>query len=297
MHAPPFLLLRNENSAPSGRTEGRPIINLDTVVLAHEPSLQPPMSTLDSRIAVLVLTALAVAHGTFHSIQSHSYLDTSDPFLTSRPHHLAATHRLASKRSFLNVVFLKWSWSWTSLAFLLLSTTSPVKRARRWLQWAFATGAWFALTSWFFGPSLLTRLIIASGGVCGLHIGEALFVPIPQTYCLTGIPVSRLTHPELFPAVYVGVGTDSNDPFIPRLRYGHDVSGHVFLLTLSALFLTDQLRQTRTSAPLYAVGVSGALLSLWVCSLWVTSAYFHAPSEKTSGFSAPPPILSVHIPQ
>ena len=249
------------------------------------------MSILDSRIAALVLTAVAVAHGTIYSVQNFSFLNTSDPFLTSQPHHLAATHRLASKRSFLNVVFLKWAWAWTSLAFLLLSTTSPVKRTRRWLQWAFATGAWFILASWFFGPSLLTRLTAASGGVCGLHIGEALFVPIPQTYCSTGIPVSRLTHPELFPVVYDGAGADSNDPFIPRLRFGHDVSGHVFLLTLSVLFLADQLRQTRASARLFAIGISGALLSLWVYSLWVTSIYFHLPSEKISGFSASLPHL------
>ena len=247
------------------------------------------MSILDFRIAIFVVTAVVVAHGTYYSLQNSTYLDTSDPFLTSKPHHLASTHTLASKRSLLNVVFLKWSWAWTTLSFVLLLLTSPAKRTRRFLQWALATGAWFVLTAWFFGPSLLARLITASGGECGLHIGGA-FVPIAHTYCSPSLPVAPSTHPELFPAVFVGPEEQSY-PLIPRLRRGHDVSGHVFLLTLSALFLTDQLRQTRTSASRYAIGASTALLSLWVFSLWVTSVYFHAPSEKISGFGAPPPHL------
>ena len=251
------------------------------------------MSILDFRIAALVVTALTVAHGTYYSLQNSTYLDTSDPILTSQPHHLSTTHTFASKRSLLNVLFLKWSWAWTTLAFLLLLFTSSVKRQRtrqRLLQWAFASGAWFILTSWFFGPSLLARLTAASGGECGLHIGSA-FVPISQTYCSMRIPVSRATHPELFPAVFEGSEALSSDTLIPKLRRGHDVSGHVFLLTLSVLFLADQLRQTRTSAHRYAIAASGALLSLWLFSLWITGVYFHAPSEKISGFSASPPHL------
>ncbi|KAH9997667.1 hypothetical protein BJV77DRAFT_49394, partial [Russula vinacea] len=114
---------------------------------------------------------------------------------------------------------LKWSWAWTTLAFVLLLFTSSVKRqrTRRLLQWAFASGAWFILTSWFFGPSLLARLTAASGGECGLHIGSA-FVPISQTYCSMRIPVSRATHPELFPAVFEGPEALSSDTLIPKLR-------------------------------------------------------------------------------
>jgi hypothetical protein len=248
------------------------------------------MSILDFRIVALIITAAAVAHGIYYSLQNSTYLDTSDPILTSQPHPLAATHILASKRSLLNVVFLKWSWAWTTAAFLPLLFTSSVKRTRRLLQWTLASVAWFILTSWFFGPSLFTRLAAASGGECGLHIGKA-FVPIPQTYCSTSVPVARSTHPELFPVVFEGTEAQFNDSSIPRLRRGHDVSGHVFLLTLCVLFLADQLRQTRTSAHLYAFGTGGALLLLWVFSLWVTSVFFHAPSEKVSGFSASPPHL------
>lgn len=253
------------------------------------------MSIPDFRFVALIVTAVAVAHGTYYSLQHSTYLDTSHPILTSQPHPLATSHILASKRSLLNVVFLKWSWAWTTTAFLPLLFTSPVKRTRRFLQWTFACAAWFILTSWFFGPSLFTRLTAASGGECGLHIGRA-FVPIPQTYCSTSLPVARSTHPELFPVVFEGTDAQSNDSLIPRLRHGHDVSGHVFLLTLCALFLADQLRQTRTSAHLYAIGAGGALLLLWVFSLWVTSVFFHVPSEKLSGFSASHHVFFVRSP-
>ena len=248
------------------------------------------MSILDFRIVALIVTAVAVAHGTYYSLQNSTYLDTSDPILTSQPHPLATTHILASKRSLLNVIFIKWSWAWTTAVFLPLLLTSSVKRTRRLLQWVFATVAWLIFTTWFFGPSLFTRLTAASGGECGLHIGNA-FVPIPSSYCSTRLPVARSTHPELFPAVFEGTEAQSYNPLIPRLRRGHDVSGHVFLLSLCVLFLADQLRQTRTSAHLYAIGTGGALLSLWVFSLWVTSVFFHVPSEKISGFSASPPHL------
>ncbi|KAI0245184.1 hypothetical protein BJV78DRAFT_1140630 [Lactifluus subvellereus] len=237
----------------------------------------------DLRILTFILISILIIHGTYYSIQNSTYLDTSDPLLTSKSHPLATKYPLASKRSLLNLLFLKWSWAWSTAAFLLLLFTSPPNRTRRSLQWLFATGAWFSLTVSFFGPPLLTRLTAASGGECGLHIGNS-FIPIPSPYCAAGVPVTRSTHPELFPVVFLGPDTDISGPLLPRLRRGHDVSGHVFLLTLAALFLADQIRQARSSAHLYALGASGALLSLWVFSLWVTSVFFHSPSEKISGF-------------
>jgi len=257
------------------------------------------MSILDFRFATLVLAALAVAHGTYFSLRHNTYLNTSDPVLTAQPHHLAATHTFASKRSPLNLIFLKWTWAWSTAAFLalLVPTTSPHPRrtVRRLLQWTLATAAWFACAASFFGPSLLARLAAVSGAECGLHLGPASFVPIPTSFCAAGVPVTRAAHPELFPLVLVLTPeTDSDRPFVPRLRSGHDVSGHVFLLTLAVLFLADQLRQTRTVAHGYARAAVGALLALWVFSLWVTSVYFHSPSEKISGFCMA--SLSLHPP-
>ena len=246
------------------------------------------MSILDLRFVALVLAAVAVVHGTYYSHTHSTYLDTSDPFLTAQAHPLASTHPFASKRSPLNLIFLKWSWAWSTAAFLSLfvpTTTSPHPRniLRRLLQWIFATAAWFACAVSFFGPSLLARLATVSGAECGLHLGPATFVPIPTSFCAAGLPVTRAANPELFPLVLL-FETEPDRPFVPRLRRGHDVSGHVFLLTLAVLFLADQLRQTRSVAHVYARAAVGALLALWVFSLWVTGVYFHSPSEKISGF-------------
>jgi hypothetical protein len=248
------------------------------------------MSIIDLRFVALVIAAVAVVHGTYHSLTHNTYLDTSDPFLTAQAHPLAATHAFASKRSPLNLIFLKWSWAWSTAAFLSLlvpNTTSPHPRrtVRRLLQWVLATAAWFACAASFFGPSLLARLATASGAECGLHLGPASFVPIPTSFCAAGVPITRAANPELFPLVLLLTPeTEPDRQFVPRLRRGHDVSGHVFLLTLAVLFLADQLRQTRTVAHVYARAAVGALAALWVFSLWVTSVYFHSPSEKISGF-------------
>ncbi|KAH9062350.1 hypothetical protein EDB87DRAFT_1787583 [Lactarius vividus] len=248
------------------------------------------MSFLDFRLAILVITAIAVSHGTYFSLRHNTYLDTSDPVLTVQAHHLASTHTFASKRSPLNLIFLKWAWAWSTAAFLtlLVPTTSsahPRHTLRRLLQWVLATAAWYACATAFFGPGLLARLAAVSGAECGLHLGPGSFVPIPASFCAAGLPVTRAAHPELFPLVLVfAPETDLDRPFVPRLRRGHDVSGHVFLLTLAVLFLADQLRQTRKVAHVYARTAVGALLALWVFSLWITSVYFHSPSEKISGF-------------
>jgi len=248
------------------------------------------MSLLDLRFVSFLLAAVAVAHGTYYSLKHNTYLNTSDPFLTGLPHHLADTHALASKRSPLNVIFLKWSWAWSTAAFLTLfipstaTSRGPRHAIRRVVQWVLASAAWFACAVSFFGPGFLARLASVSGAECGIHLGPS-FVPIPASFCDVGSPVTRAMHPELFPLVLVlAPETDPDRHFVPRLRRGHDVSGHVFLLTLAVLFLADQLRQTRRTAHGYARAATGALLALWVFSLWVTSVYFHSPQEKISGF-------------
>jgi hypothetical protein len=251
------------------------------------------MSPLDLRVAAFALAALAVAHGTYFSLQHSTYLDTSNPFLTTQSHHLASTHFFASKRSFLNLIFLKWSWAWSSGAFLvLLVTVRRAGTARMVLQWVLATIAWAScVMSFIGGPSIFARLATASGAECGLHLGPASFVPIPASFCAASVPVTRALHPELFPLVLVGAfEADDERQFVPRLRRGHDVSGHVFLLTLGVLFLADQLRQAH-HARLYARVAVGALVGLWVFSLWITSVYFHSPAEKISGFCTSPSLF------
>ncbi|KDN45133.1 hypothetical protein RSAG8_05048, partial [Rhizoctonia solani AG-8 WAC10335] len=155
------------------------------------------------------------------------------------------------------------------------------------------------------------------------HVGPA---NVPSEFCLQHIPVSPATHPALFASDFVIsrlAGTHSLDPkwrTIPKLYSGHDISGHMFLLTMSVFFLAEQIS---LSLPLLypslepvpgtvryrasflhevVVKASMALLGVWFMMSWTTSVYFHTPFEKVTGFLAglvaayliklPIPILS-----
>ena len=119
------------------------------------------------------------------------------------------------------------------------------------------------------------------------------FVPVPVEYCFRRETISHATHPHLFPAPLLELEAT---PSIPRLRRGHDVSGHIFLLTLSVLFLGDQIRQSLAFKRYWnvvhetAIVASGALSALWLFSLWVTSVYFHTAYEKYTGLGKSQPI-------
>ena len=71
---------------------------------------------------------------------------------------------------------------------------------------------------------------------------------------------------------------------------GHDVSGHIFLLTMSILFLTDQITHSLrhdalwTAAHNLAVTANTVLIGIWVFATYTTAVYFHTPFEKLTGF-------------
>ena len=78
---------------------------------------------------------------------------------------------------------------------------------------------------------------------------------------------------------------------------GHDVSGHVFLLTLSLLVLADAvapalalpqraLLPARTPIHWYAVLASCSLMLVWLFALLTTAVFFHSPFEKFTGYRA-----------
>ncbi len=90
----------------------------------------------------------------------------------------------------------------------------------------------------FLDPALLDRAILASGGDCFVSLPSGETMTVPHDFCFTK---STLTPAEthLFSASFVAPpGWEGK----PRLRKGHDISGHIFLLTMSILFLADQLR-------------------------------------------------------
>ena len=120
--------------------------------------------------------------------------------------------------------------------------------------------------------------------------GEVINVPIE--YCYAKSSLSPATHPTLFTSLTTDFTAKTPWSARPRLRKGHDVSGHVFLLTMSVLFLADQITHSLKSTTLWtavhnsAVTANAILIAIWVFATYTTAIYFHTPFEKLTGFRA-----------
>ncbi|KZP34191.1 hypothetical protein FIBSPDRAFT_915558 [Athelia psychrophila] len=252
----------------------------------------------DARKTAFIALTGVLAFGTAYSVLYNTYLDTSNPLLTNLAHPLSKSHYFANKANILNTLFIKRAWGWTSGAFMLLHLTSasdptahPDAGLERMYKWLAETASWLVFTSWFFGPAVLERVIAYSGGECILALPDGSNLPVPNEYCFSKAALSPATHPSLFASPLLGLGLDSVWKAVPRLRRGHDISGHVFLLTMSILFLADQLRSSfRRGAPAWsavhkvAVAVNVALIGIWLLAMYTTSVYFHTAFEKFTGY-------------
>ncbi|KAJ7072197.1 inositol phospholipid synthesis and fat-storage-inducing TM-domain-containing protein [Mycena amicta] len=245
--------------------------------------------SIATRLAFALVSTIVLV-GTAYSVVYNTYLDTSNPLLTHLPHPLSQTHRFASKSNALNVYFIKKAWGWSSAAFLLAwATGTPSTRsALRLTRWITATATWLVFTAWFFGPALFERIVLASGGECIVSLPDGPPLSLPAEYCHAATAVSPETHPALF-ASSSSLVFPIDWRATPRLRRGHDVSGHIFLLTLSILLLAQQLGPsfslTRWSTPhTIAVYANLALIAIWLLACGTTSVYFHSPGEKITGY-------------
>jgi hypothetical protein len=280
-----------------------------TLRLPKDPSRpsssQKPSQTIISPYTRLSLSllGLCLTLGTAYSIFASTYLDTSDPLLAYLPHPAHDHSYFARKSNIFNQLFVKKAWGWTSAAFWIVFLTGSGDRrsmntttgAGRVWKWVIATLVWMGFTSWFFGPALLERLMAYSGGECVVAIPSPLtgnaptLVDVPLEYCHMKTTVTTDTHPHLFSSFLVPPPTDFRGR--PRLYRGHDVSGHIFLLTLCILFLTDQLSSALLPKPrfisqLHALAINSTLglLAIWWWMAIMTAVYFHTPQEKLSGF-------------
>jgi hypothetical protein len=246
----------------------------------------------DLRFTLWLAISGIVFYGTAYSVLNNTYLNTSDPLIAYLPHPLGHSYYFASKSNFLNTYFIKVAWGWTSAAFVFLWFTSPpgTRTGGRVAKWVMETGVWLVFTSWFFGPALLERVVIASGGECLLSLPSGDPVSVPTEYCVSRSFLSPASHPELFQTSSLQSFAPPIDwRAMPRLRRGHDVSGHIFLLTMSVLFLADQLRYSlrsgkHTTWHIVAIVTNLALIVIWLLASWTTSLYYHVPSEKFTGY-------------
>lgn len=242
---------------------------------------------------LLTITAILLL-GTAYSVLYGTYLDTSNPLLTLLPHHLADTHHFASKSNPLNVYFIKKSWGWTSLVFLFSYLTSPpqIRTRERLSKFLFLTLVWVLFTSWFFGPALLDRFTVYSGGKCVYQLPDGKVETVPVEVCYAKSAISPETHQHLFRegATQSFMELPEGWHTVPRLRRGHDLSGHIFLLTMATLLLADQLRASFkfrawwSGLHMWAVAANIVLIGIWLLGTYTTSVYFHSPFEKFTGY-------------
>ncbi|KAF4459715.1 SCS3 Inositol phospholipid synthesis [Fusarium albosuccineum] len=211
----------------------------------------------------------------------------------------------ASKTNIFNVVFVKRGWAWITAAFAVFifshpSTAVAGRRVRAGLRWAAVTSIWFLVTQWCFGPALIDRGFRWTGGRCELARRE--------------IEMGDTGLGEMVTAVACKAAGG-------KWKGGHDISGHVFLLSLGTAFLMQEVgwavlrwsgkpseercvvmtdgalksANVEAETPIgegaekpalglggkFAVGVMG--LSVWM--LLMTAIYFHTWFEKVSFYA------------
>jgi hypothetical protein len=219
----------------------------------------------------------------------------------SHPPEYAPSY-FAQKKNVFNVYFVKVGWFWTTAAFVMFVLLHPgfgaglsARRARAVLRYAAVTTWWVFVTQWFFGPPLIDRGFMYTGGMC-----EVLRDPAAREDMSDA-------RQYITAATCKAVGGS--------WKGGHDISGHVFLLILGSSLLwceflpaitrVEGLRDgrlitladgkiasvavekepTRAEGEATARGVKFALgvaaLMWWM--LLMTAAYFHTWFEKFTG--------------
>ncbi|KAI8983551.1 inositol phospholipid synthesis and fat-storage-inducing TM-domain-containing protein [Pilobolus umbonatus] len=186
----------------------------------------------------------------------------------------------ASKRNIFNVFFVKVGWFWVTLVFfahLYFVRSKRLQNTNTFIQgtlrYALMTFYWYAMTQSFFGPSIIDRVYVLSGGGCS---------PLTQDMTST-IKIASVFEQQACRRLggsWVG---------------GHDVSGHCLMLIHSSLFFWEELNwvfyttqsfvsmKLNDIAKYYSTIAVIALGGLWWFMLFMTGTYFHGHFEIMSG--------------
>ncbi|GAA99892.1 uncharacterized protein L969DRAFT_50945 [Mixia osmundae IAM 14324] len=267
-------------------------------------------------------------------------------------HLKTITPYFARKSNLFNQYFVKKAWGWTTLVWffhLVTVTTHEVNakggnaqavqaRAHRHVyrelkRYTAATIIWLLLTTWFFGPSVIDRIMVASGGVClpsavatsmtdqsVLHAYNAS-QPLPHSFCFSrGLHAAGSSPMASVPFIKASSKLSPSEATLAAQHQalrrqmkaqgirtywqgGQDISGHLFLLSMSVIFLMPSLHlalrnlaritslshdRQQAATQLAAVASSAAviaLVSLWWWMMLMTSVYFHTPLEKVIGIT------------
>jgi hypothetical protein len=272
------------------------------------PQRQPLLPTSLETILLAIYPATLIAGSLFALLDPSA---RAAPYSSATQSHVASTapSYFAKKSNIFNVYFVKQGWAWITTSYFFFLFTHPStgppgtfaltqRRVRGMLRWIMVTIWWVFVTQWFFGPPIIDRGFLLTGGQCELveqaQVGNVDMGTAKQF--LTGVACKA-------------VGG--------KWSGGHDISGHVFLLVLGSMFLLQEVihvtlqspatRDERTifmhdgaikSADVEAQPSSGGVVegSKWTLGskivlgivglslymLLMTAAYFHTWFEKVS---------------
>lgn len=186
------------------------------------------------------------------------------------PSDASSTSYFSQKRNVFNVFFVKRGWLWTTFAFLFhVWNLQRSSRPRAVFRYGLATLWWVFVTQWFFGPPIMDRTFLFTGGTCAATTTSDLGVRENLVGALAAVVTST--------ACKVAGGVWSG---------GHDLSGHTFLLTHASMFLWSEVAPTVVANRRRGWGRETwgvlAVLGLWWWMLLMTGIYFHTWREKVS---------------
>ncbi|KAH7162261.1 inositol phospholipid synthesis and fat-storage-inducing TM-domain-containing protein [Dactylonectria estremocensis] len=285
-------------SLSSSKTE--PMASTSASTPRNSPFIPTPVERL-----CLAVFPVALVFGTVFSVLSpdtrSAHYDAISQSHSQDP--AVAPSYFAQKSNIFNVFFVKRGWAWITVAFVAFlfthpSTAAGPRRVQAGLRWAAVTSLWFLVTQWCFGAPIIDRGFRWTGGRCELAQREVQMGDTSIGELMTGL------------ACKAAGG---------KWKGGHDISGHVFLLSLGTVFLMQEvgwsvarwsalqaeersvvmtdgaLKSANVEAEesagqgagksdlglgtKFALGVMG--LSIWM--LLMTAIYFHTWFEKFTG--------------
>ncbi|MCJ1387285.1 hypothetical protein MMC18_000126 [Xylographa bjoerkii] len=295
---------RNGASKPS-------LLSAQTSQSSTPPPTRSPLLPTQLEALLLAIYPSTLLLGSLFSLLNP--LARAAPYsavLQSHPPAFAPSY-FARKRNLFNVFFVKIGWFWTTLAFLVFLLLHPStgpprsvvltpRRAQAFVRYTIVTMWWVLVTQWFFGPGLVDRSFLLTGGQCELVRTEEGRDSMSDTREFVTGAACKLAGGSW--------------------KGGHDISGHVFLLVLGSAFLWFEIlpvvmrhaglreqrlilhedgniksaeaevpiakaKEDREEAEAEATGVSVPVivagLSWWM--LLMTAAYFHTWFEKFTG--------------
>lgn len=262
---------------------------------------RPPLLPTTLEAALLAIYPITLVLGSVYSLVNPSSRAAQYSALTQSFPQDNAPSYFAKKSNLLNQLFVKQGWAWITASFFLFLFTHPAlgpantivltpRRLRAGIRWMVVTLLWFLVTQWCFGPAMIDRSFMLTGGRCELV----------QTADDGRVEIPVMTH-----LACKAVGG--------RWQGGHDISGHVFLLVLGSMFLLQEVvhvlrrsanvKEERTitmrdgavkSAEMEAeqsvnvpwtlsVKIALGVAGMSVFMLAMTAIYFHTWVEKLSG--------------